>query len=365
MGSLKRRSLSGLVPFSPEEASNAGGTNQHPQGGQVSISDGPALAVAEDATPQFEFPASAPGAPAPDKITDPGVASEEFGRQTAPQGTDPLAPVPATAPRGTEPISFLPAATPSTRLPSPSPTTALRKPLVIHAKPRGLPPKALPISPRKRRVLVYATVVTLLVAILLGTLGSAVAAKDGNSGISHLVSPLVQLFGARNGDAMNVNSQSLTPTPTPVPTVATTSADDAALSPPSANTTTSAGSSSAVNGVYNPSRFSYGYCTYWAYIRYHELTGYDVPWLGNAYQWTAGAIDYGWTVSATPHVPSIIVLQPDVYQSGALGHVAIVESINADGSVVTSNMNWGAANWDVVTYVTFSPGPGVSFVWHP
>jgi len=101
-------------------------------------------------------------------------------------------------------------------------------------------------------------------------------------------------------------------------------------------------------------------------MRYHQLTGYWVPWLGNAYQWSYGAAASGWVVSSTPRVPSIIVLQPGVQGAGGYGHVAVVERINSDGSVYTSNMNWYSnGGWDIVSYVTFTRGPGVSFVSHP
>jgi surface antigen len=113
-------------------------------------------------------------------------------------------------------------------------------------------------------------------------------------------------------------------------------------------------------------RFAYGQCTYWANMRYHQLTGYWVPWLGDAYQWVAGAEQYGWIVSARPHVPSIIVLQPGVQGASSYGHVAVVERMNPDGSVYTSNYNWYAnGGWNTLSYVTFYPGRGVSFVWHP
>lgn len=111
--------------------------------------------------------------------------------------------------------------------------------------------------------------------------------------------------------------------------------------------------------------FPPGQCTYWANLRYHQLTGYWVPWDGNAGQWVAGAKLAHWGYSQAPHVPSIIVLQPGVQSAGPYGHVAVVESINADGTVVTSNMNWGAFSTTNVEYVTFHPGPGVYFVWHP
>jgi surface antigen len=113
-------------------------------------------------------------------------------------------------------------------------------------------------------------------------------------------------------------------------------------------------------------RFAYGQCTYWANLRYHELTGYWVPWQGDAYQWVAGAEQYGWIVSSQPHVPSIIVLQPGVQGASSYGHVAVVERINPDGSVYTSNYNWYAnGGWNRLSYATFYPGPGVAFVWHP
>jgi len=113
-------------------------------------------------------------------------------------------------------------------------------------------------------------------------------------------------------------------------------------------------------------RFAFGQCTYWANMRYHQLTGYWVPWLGNAYEWAYGASASGWIVSSRPIVPSIIVLQPGVQGAGYFGHVAVVERINSNGSVYTSDYNWYAnGGWDILSYVTFTPGPGVVFVWHP
>jgi surface antigen len=111
-------------------------------------------------------------------------------------------------------------------------------------------------------------------------------------------------------------------------------------------------------------RFFYGQCTYWANMRYHDLTQVWVPWLGNANQWTAGAYKYGWNVSDTPHVPSIIVLQSYIQGAGYYGHVAIVEKINEDGSVYTSNWNWNGLP-AYTSYVTFTRGDGVKFVWAP
>jgi surface antigen len=114
------------------------------------------------------------------------------------------------------------------------------------------------------------------------------------------------------------------------------------------------------------SHFFYGQCTYWANMRYHQMTGHWIPWLGNAYQWAYQAPSYGWTLSTTPnpHGSSIMVFSPHAEGAGAYGHVAVVESVNSDGSVTTSNWNWGGA-WATLEYRTFYPGPGVSFIWYP
>jgi surface antigen len=369
MGSLKRRSLRGVEEPQPE-----GGMNQPFPDGQSAF---PETSSAGASVPQYDFPPSPSGTGVmPEKVTDPRLLATtgEIRRVAL-----------ATQERATGTMARLPVSTQNTGV-------ALRRPLVIPGKPMAAAGTGAgaKISHRKRRALIYASVITMMVVILFGSLSSVVAAHDGSSsGISRLVSPLVQVFEARNGNAANVPSQAMTPTPTPTlaPTEAPT--EEIVAETPSDNTndpnagvpvgsitgggttdttTTSSGSSTAVSD-YNASRFAYGYCTQWANDRYYALTGYGVPWLGNAYEWSWNAPSYGWTVSDTPNPngPSIIVLQPDVYQSGSLGHVAVVESPGdynaATGQVVTSNMNWG--QWNVVSTQTFGVGAGVSFVWHP
>lgn len=111
--------------------------------------------------------------------------------------------------------------------------------------------------------------------------------------------------------------------------------------------------------------FYAGQCTYWADMRYYELTGHWVTWYGNANQWYVGALNAGWVVSSQPHIHSIMVLQAGVEGAGGVGHVAVVESIPHPGIVHTSNWNWDGY-WGVTTYVDFTyPVSGVSFVWYP
>ena len=63
-------------------------------------------------------------------------------------------------------------------------------------------------------------------------------------------------------------------------------------------------------------------------MRYEELTGHFVPWLGNADEWACQAAAYGWVTSTVPNPngPSIIVLAPGVQGAGSYGHVAVVET---------------------------------------
>lgn len=109
--------------------------------------------------------------------------------------------------------------------------------------------------------------------------------------------------------------------------------------------------------------FPYGQCTWWANQRYFQLHGVFVPWRtqSDAWEWTARAYQFGWHVSSSPTVGSIIDLQPWVQGAYGLGHVALVERVLSNGHVIASTMNWGVYPWQV-TYVQFTPGPGVTFL---
>ncbi len=114
-------------------------------------------------------------------------------------------------------------------------------------------------------------------------------------------------------------------------------------------------------GTSNP--FPYPYCTWWADQRFYELHGFYVPWRieSDAWQWTARAYQFGWTVSNTPTVGSIIDLQPWVQGAYGDGHVGVVEKILSNGHVIASNMSWGSDPY-VVVDVEFAPGPDVTFI---
>jgi len=85
--------------------------------------------------------------------------------------------------------------------------------------------------------------------------------------------------------------------------------------------------------------YIYGYCTYWAALRRQEV-GEPIPntW-GDAHTWDDYARLAHYTVDHTPAKDSI--MQTD---TGKLGHVAFVESVNPDGTWTISEMNY--KGWD-------------------
>ncbi|MFD0705468.1 CHAP domain-containing protein [Alloscardovia venturai] len=83
--------------------------------------------------------------------------------------------------------------------------------------------------------------------------------------------------------------------------------------------------------------YPFSQCTWWAYTRRHQLGLPVGSYFGNGGQWANSARKLGYTVDHTPEVGAIMVFAPG--QAGSdptYGHVAIVEKINSDGSIVTS-----------------------------
>ncbi len=265
-------------------------------------------------------------------ISDPGTTQDLADYLTSPRVTRILPDI------NTGALSFPPTQT----------TTALRQPIVIRGT---LKKKHHVIHPPKGRKWVIS--IAAIVLLLFISLGTALAASPLNGESGHLPNP-IQFVASLVHNSNN--------SPSLIAQQATASAN---LQQSTYNQGTGTGVGTIAGGG-SLNRFAFGECTYWANMRYHALTGYWVPWLGNADQWAYGASSSGWIVSSTPRVPSIIVLQPYVEGASYLGHVAVVEKINADGSVYTSNYNWYAnGGYDILSYWTFTPGPGVTFVWHP
>jgi LysM repeat protein len=96
-------------------------------------------------------------------------------------------------------------------------------------------------------------------------------------------------------------------------------------------------------GPYVNNAFPVGWCTYYV------ATKRNVTWRGDAGFWYQNASAAGYAVGPTPKVGSIMVTWESY-----LGHVAYVETVNADGSWVVTEMNW--IGWDVIDQRTIKPG---------
>jgi surface antigen/uncharacterized protein (DUF433 family) len=104
----------------------------------------------------------------------------------------------------------------------------------------------------------------------------------------------------------------------------------------------------AVYGAANG--YDYGWCTWHAANR-RAQSGRPLPSnLGNAITWASRAAGSGMGVGSEPAAGAVIWHG----NLGGLGHVAYVEKINEDGSLLVSDMNYPI--WGAVTYRTVSPG---------
>jgi surface antigen len=235
-------------------------------------------------------------------------------------------------------------------LPGVSLNTSQRLPVVIKGDMKKVAPAPLSRSARlKRRVIVN------LLGVLLICLASGLTLLS--------VSPLGHEIGLHfypqqtGGSLVNNQSGNMSLVAQATATAVFHKQTDGFDPSASSGVTTTSGTGSL--------NWPVGQCTYWANQRYHALTGVWVAWNGNAWQWKNGAVAAGWHVSQTPHVPSIIVLYPGVQGASSYGHVAVVEKLINSTTVYTSNMNWYAngGGWNTLSYVDFTTGSGVWFVW--
>ncbi|MNQ16051.1 N-acetylmuramoyl-L-alanine amidase sle1 precursor [compost metagenome] len=101
----------------------------------------------------------------------------------------------------------------------------------------------------------------------------------------------------------------------------------------------------------------YGQCTWYAWER-RQAIGRPLPGmvLGNAYSWASTLGSAGYLVNHTPAVGAVLQTSSG---GGGYGHVAIVESISANGDVTVSEMNFIGNN--VVSSRTIPAGSAASF----
>lgn len=83
--------------------------------------------------------------------------------------------------------------------------------------------------------------------------------------------------------------------------------------------------------------YEFSQCTWWAYVRRHQLGLPAGSHMGNGADWADTARRLGYWVDNTPRVGDAICFQRGQYGSDPFyGHVGIVESVGEDGSITTS-----------------------------
>ncbi len=107
-------------------------------------------------------------------------------------------------------------------------------------------------------------------------------------------------------------------------------------------------------------------CTWWAAIRRAQIGRPVDPYMGNGGQWGATAARLGYPMGGGPRAGDAISFHPGVHGSDPFyGHVAIVEEVKSDGSIVISQSGTG---WMAVVIETISKqqldamGSGIDFI---
>ena len=106
----------------------------------------------------------------------------------------------------------------------------------------------------------------------------------------------------------------------------------------------------------NSAGYAFGYCTWW--VSHKRF----IPWHGMAAQWWSLARAYGFAEGSTPRVGAVMVMGYGMAgASASSGHVAYVESVNANGSFTISEMNWygSGGGFGKVDYRTITSMAGI------
>ncbi|EOL43635.1 glucosaminidase domain-containing protein [Enterococcus caccae] len=86
--------------------------------------------------------------------------------------------------------------------------------------------------------------------------------------------------------------------------------------------------------------YAAGNCTQYVYNRILQLDGYVETTMGNGMDWAATGKANGYEVTNKPKAGTAVSFQPTVAGAdGTYGHVAFVEHVYADGSILISEMN--------------------------
>ena len=120
----------------------------------------------------------------------------------------------------------------------------------------------------------------------------------------------------------------------------------------------SGGSSSLYRAGSVGNRYAYGNCTWYAYERRAQLGIPVGSFWGNGGSWAYAASASGYQVDHSPAFGAVLV------EVGNPGHVAVVESVQADGSVVLSEMNNSAyGGFNIINNRTLSAGQASLYLY--
>lgn len=146
---------------------------------------------------------------------------------------------------------------------------------------------------------------------------------------------------------IDINAQIAEGTQIIVPNGSPRSSATARSSRRSTATTSNASYGYAANAVVGGGNtYSRGYCTWHAANR-RSAIGRPIPnRMGNAIRWASVASSMGYAVDGKPRAGDVLWHR----NIGGAGHVAFVEGVNADGSLLVSDMNY--PSWGRVTYRT-------------
>ncbi|MCG7340829.1 flagellum-specific peptidoglycan hydrolase FlgJ [Staphylococcus auricularis] len=86
--------------------------------------------------------------------------------------------------------------------------------------------------------------------------------------------------------------------------------------------------------------YPYGKCTWYVYNRLQQFDLHVDTVMGNGGDWAHNALVKGYTVSHTPKAHTAVSFEPgQLHSDSKYGHVAFVEEVKADGSIVISESN--------------------------
>ena len=107
-------------------------------------------------------------------------------------------------------------------------------------------------------------------------------------------------------------------------------------------------------------------CTWWASVRRAQIGKPVDGYMGNGGDWNDSARRFGYPVSDSPQAGDVICFEPGVHGSDpSYGHVAVVETVNADGSILISQSGrgWMSVVTETITAQSLAAmGGGISFI---